>query len=154
MNDTPLTTGMTAQEFRLMRGHLGLTVTWVADQLGISHVAVTHWEAGRVALPGYATLAMVRWLQDARVYSEWIVLANANSPLVNPARSTDSRLLAIPADLLTWQTTAPAALRHYPLAWAHRVAARAIEHRWVHDTGDQQTTVPATTGLPCDADVP
>ena len=128
--DTP---EMTAQEFRLMRGHLGLTVQWVADQLGISHVAVVHWESGRVTLPDYAVDAMGKWLQDARVYSEFARLG----------------LLAIPADHLAWQATAPAALRHYPLAWVHRVAARAIEHRWVH--GSNPVEEPAG-GLPCDAD--
>lgn len=165
MADTP---EMTAQEFRLMRGHLGLTVQWVADQLGISHVAVVHWESGRVTLPDYAVDAMRKWLQDARVYAEWIALANANSPLqireckcadaqvsvrsqirVCKVCSTNSRLLAIPADHLAWQATAPAALRHYPLAWAHRVAARAIEHRWVHGSNPPEE---AAGGPPCDAD--
>lgn len=129
---------MTPQEFRLMRGHLGLTTQWVGEQLGVSHVSVVHWEAGRVALPTYAVDAMGKWLQDARNQA---------------AIAAEFGILTVPADLVTWQACAPAALRHYPLGWAHRVAARAVEQRWLNNVS---TTEQATSGAAgyeaCDGD--
>ena len=55
---------MTPTTFRHLREHLGLSVAYAADVLGVSTRTVSRWEHGDTALPTYAQSWMSAWIQD------------------------------------------------------------------------------------------
>lgn len=103
---------MTPAEFRMVREFLGLTMDWVADQLGVAERTVRNWEAGKFTIPDGVRLQMEQWESDtATAVGQYVEeLMDVPEPGVHLAREDED----VPGE--------------WPARWHRHVIARvAIE---------------------------
>lgn len=62
---------MTPTTFRHLREHLGLSVAYAADNLGVNRRQVSRWESGENRLPDRATDWLQGWVQVTEAQIQW-----------------------------------------------------------------------------------
>lgn len=62
---------MTPTTFRALREHLGLSVAYAADSLGVTTRTISRWEAGDTKLPDTASEWLQAWVDATEAHLNW-----------------------------------------------------------------------------------
>lgn len=62
---------MTPTTFRALREHLGLSVAYTADSLGVTTRTLSRWEVGDTRLPDHAIEWLLSWVSITEAHLQW-----------------------------------------------------------------------------------
>ncbi|WP_291378853.1 hypothetical protein [Demequina sp.] len=107
---------MTGAEFRCLREHLGLTVAWMFDYLGVGEATVNRWQDGKMNIAPGAVEDVLELEQIATRAVDATVaeLQGEAEPVLQVPRTDAALLAADPKNI-------------YPASWHRAIASRVRE---------------------------